>query len=152
MDGRQAGFLSRSTQEQAMQVNPYLFYDGNCEAAFTYYAKVLGGEIEAMVTHEGTPAEAQTPPEWLKKIMHARMTIDGEVLMASDAPPGHFLKPQGFAVSLQIADAADAETKFHALAEGGMVIMPIAQTFWAKRFGLCVDQFGIPWMVNCAPD
>jgi PhnB protein len=132
-----------------MQINPYLFYDGNCEAAFKYYAKVLGGEIEAMMPHEGSPAAEHTPAEWGKKILHAKMTIDGEVLMASDAPPGHFNKPQGFSVSLQIADPAEAEQKFHALAEGGVVNMPIAQTFWAKRFGMCVDQFGIPWMVNC---
>jgi PhnB protein len=132
-----------------MQVNPYLFYDGNCEAAFKYYAKALGGEIEAMMPHEGTPAAEHTPAEWQKKIMHARMTIDGEVLMGSDAPPGHFNKPQGFSVSLQIDDPAEAEKKFHALAEGGVVTMPIAQTFWARRFGMCVDQFGIPWMVNC---
>jgi PhnB protein len=132
-----------------MQVNPYLFYNGNCEAAFNYYAKALGGEILDMMTHEGTPAEAQTPPEWHKKIMHARMTLDGEVLMASDAPPGHFRQPQGFSVSLQIEDPAEAERKFAALSEGGTVTMAIGQTFWAKRFGMCVDQFGIPWMVNC---
>jgi PhnB protein len=132
-----------------MQINPYLFYDGNCEAAFKYYAKVLGGEIEAMLPHEGSPAAEHTPVEWHKKILHAKMTIDGEVLMASDAPPGHFNKPQGFSVSLQIADPTEAEQKFHALAEGGTVTMPISQTFWAKRFGMCVDQFGIPWMVNC---
>jgi PhnB protein len=132
-----------------MQVNPYLFYDGNCEAAFKHYAKVLGGEIEAMMPHEGTPAAGQVPADWQKKIMHAKMTIDGEVLMGSDAPPGNFNKPQGFSVSLQIEDPAEAERKFNALAEGGVVTMPIAQTFWARRFGMCVDQFGIPWMVNC---
>ena len=132
-----------------MQVNPYLFYNGNCEAAFKYYEKVLGAEIEAMLTHEGTPAAEHTPPEWQKKIMHAKMNIDGAVLMASDAPPGHFKQPQGFSVSLQVGDPAEAERKFHALAEGGVVNMPIAQTFWARRFGMCVDQFGIPWMINC---
>jgi PhnB protein len=132
-----------------MQVNPYLFYNGNCEAAFNYYAKVLGGKIEAMLPHEGTPASEHVPAEWQKKIMHAKMTIDGAVLMASDAPPGHFNQPQGFSVSLQIEDPTEAERKFHALAEGGVVRMPIEQTFWAKRFGMCVDQFGIPWMVNC---
>jgi PhnB protein len=132
-----------------MQANPYLFYDGNCEAAFSYYAKALGGEIEAMMTHQGTPASQQVPAEWQNKILHARMKIGDAVLMASDAPPGHFHKPQGFSVSLQIDDPADAERKFQALAEGGVVNMPIAQTFWARRFGMCVDRFGIPWMVNC---
>ena len=132
-----------------MQLNPYLFYNGNCEAAFNYYAKVLGGEIEAMLTHEGTPAAEHVPAEWQKKILHAKMNIGREVLMASDAPPGRFNKPQGFSVSLNIEDPAEAERKFQALAEGGVVTMPIAPTFWAKRFGMCVDQFGIPWMVNC---
>jgi PhnB protein len=132
-----------------MQVNPYLFYNGNCESAFNYYAKVLGGEIEAMLTHEGTPAAEQVPAEWRNKILHAKMNIGGAVLMASDAPPGRFNQPQGFSVSLQIEDPAEAERKFQALAEGGVVRMPIEQTFWAKRFGMCVDQFGIPWMVNC---
>jgi PhnB protein len=136
-------------KECIMQVNPYLFFNGNCEAAFKYYAKVLGGEIEAMMTHEGTPASEHVPAEWQKKIMHAKMTIDGAVLMGSDALPVHFHKPQGFSVSLQIADPDEAERKFHGLAEGGVVNMPIGQTFWARRFGMCVDQFGIPWMVNC---
>jgi PhnB protein len=132
-----------------MQVNPYLFYNGNCEAAFKFYVRVLGGEIEAMLTHEGAPAGMPMPPDWSKKIMHAKISIDGEVIMASDAPPDHFHKPQGFSVSLQIEDPTDAERKFKALSEGGAVTMPFAKTFWAKGFGMCVDQFGIPWMINC---
>jgi PhnB protein len=77
------------------------------------------------------------------------MSINGEALMASDSPPDHFHQPQGFAVSLTVADAAEGERKFKALAEGGTVNMPFSKTFWAKGFGMCVDQFGIPWMVNC---
>ena len=130
-----------------MQVNPYLFYNGNCEAAFKYYEKVLGGRIEAMLTHDSAPADMQTPPEWKKKIMHGKISIDGEVLMASDAPPGHFHQPQGFSVSLQVDDPTDAERKFKALSDGGRVNMAFAKTFFAKGFGMCVDQFGIPWMV-----
>src|SRR5664280_1776854 len=110
-----------------MQVNPYLFYNGNCEAAFKYYEKVLGARIEVMLTHEGAPVEMPTPAEWRKKIMHGRISIDGEVLMASDAPPGHFHQPQGFAVSLTVGDPADAERKFKALSEGGNVNMPFGQ-------------------------
>jgi len=100
-----------------MQVNPYLFYNGNCEAALKFYQKVLGAEIEAMLTYEGGPEEMPTPPEWKKKIMHAKISIDGEVIMASDAYPGHFHQPQGFSVSLQVEDPADAERRFKALAE-----------------------------------
>jgi PhnB protein len=132
-----------------MQVNPYLFYNGNCEAALKFYQKVLGAEIEAMLPYESGGDTMPTPPEWQKKIMHAKILIDGEVIMASDAFPGHFQQPQGFAVSLQVEDPADAERRFKALAEGGSINMPFAKTFFSKGFGMCVDQFGIPWMVNC---
>jgi PhnB protein len=135
-----------------MQVNPYLFYEGNCDAAFKFYEKVLGAKIEMMLTHEAAPESMPTPPEWKNKIMHGRLTIDGQVLMASDAPPGHFNKPQGFAVSLTAANPADAERKFKALSEGGSVNMPFGKTFFSKGFGMCVDQFGMPWMVNCPMD
>jgi PhnB protein len=135
-----------------MQVNPYLFYNGNCEAAFKFYEKTLGGKIEMMLTHEAAPADMPSPPEWQKKIMHGRISIDGAVIMASDAPPGRFNKPQGFRVSLMIDDPADAERRFKALSEGGSIDMPFAKTFFSKGFGMCIDQFGIPWMVNCRPE
>jgi PhnB protein len=132
-----------------MQLNPYLFFNGQCEAAFKFYEQVLGGKIVAMMPHTGTPAEAHVPPEWRHKIMHARLTVGDAVLMGSDAPPDHFEKPQGFSVALQIKDPAEAERIFHALAANGTVSMPLAQTFWAIRFGMLVDRFGIPWMINC---
>jgi len=132
-----------------MQLNPYLFFNGQCEAAFKFYAQVLGGKIDGMLTHAGTPAEQQVPAEWRDKIMHARLIVGDQVLMASDAPPDHYEKPTGFSVSIQIKDKAEAERIFNALAEGGKVQMPFGQTFWAAGFGMCVDRFGIPWMVNC---
>ena len=131
-----------------MQINPYLFYNGNCEAALKFYEKTLGAKIEAMLTYEGGPDEMQIPPDYKKKVMHAKITIDGEVIMASDAPPGHFNPPQGFSVSLQVEDPTDAERRFKALSEGGKVNLPFGKTFFSKGFGMCVDQFGIPWMVN----
>jgi PhnB protein len=130
-------------------LNPYLFYSGNCEAAFKYYEKVLGGKIEMMLRSEEAPESMPASPGWEKKIMHARMTVGGQVLMASDSPPEHFHKPQGFAVSLTVGDPADAEKKFNALCEGGTVTMPFSKTFFSKGFGMAIDQFGIPWMVNC---
>jgi PhnB protein len=132
-----------------MQMNPYLYFDGNCEAAFKFYEKVLGAKIDALMTHEGTPAGEHVPAEWLTKILHARLTIGEQVLMASDAPPGRFEKQAGFSLNLGFTDATEAERIFHALAENGSETMPIAETFWAVRFGMLVDQFGIPWMVNC---
>ena len=132
-----------------MQINPYLFFSGQCEAAFNFYAECLGGKIDAMMTHAGTPAEEHVPAEWRNKIIHARLTVGDGVLMASDAPPDHYEKPQGFSVSIQIKDKAEAERIFNALAENGKITMPFEKTFWAAGFGMCVDRFGIPWMVNC---
>jgi PhnB protein len=132
-----------------MQINPYLFYNGNCEAAFKFYEKVLGARIEMLVRSEEAPASMPPQPGFEKKIMHARMSLDGALLMASDAPPEHFHKPQGFSVSLTVADLVEAEQKFKALCEGGAANMPFGKTFFSKGFGMCVDQFGIPWMVNC---
>jgi PhnB protein len=132
-----------------MQLNSYLYFNGQCEEAFKFYAQVLGGKIDALLPHEGTPAEGHVPKEWHKKIMHARMTIGEQVLMASDAPPGHFHEPQGFSVSIQLNDTAQGKRIFDALAEGGKVTMPFSETFWAAGFGMLKDKFGIPWMVNC---
>jgi PhnB protein len=132
-----------------MQMNNYLFFNGNCEVAFKFYAKCLGGKIDAMMTHEGTPAAGGVPADWAKKILHARLAVGDAVLMASDAPPEHYSKPQGFSININVIDAAEAERLFKALSEGGNVTMPIAETFWAVRFGMFTDKFGIPWMVNC---
>ena len=134
-----------------MQVNPYLTFNGNCEAAFQFYAESLGGKIDAMMPHEGTPAEAHIPADWRKKIIHASMSVGGTVLMGSDTPADRYEKPQGFSVSLQVAKPDEAERAFQALSKDGIVRMPLQQTFFAARFGMLVDRFGVPWMINCAP-
>ena len=132
-----------------MQMNPYLLFDGQCEAAFKFYAKLLGGKIEAMMTHEGTPAACQVPAEWGSKILHARLNLGGQILMGSDAPPDRQQKPQGFSINISVDSPAEAERLFQALEENGAVTMPIGETFWATRFGMLTDRFGIPWMINC---
>ena len=132
-----------------MQFNSYLLFDGNCEEAFKFYERLFGGKIEAMIPHEGSPAAAHVPPEWQKKILHARMTVGDAVLMASDAPPGRFCKPQGFSVNITVNDVTQAERLFNGLAEKAVITMPFGETFWAKRFGMLTDRFGIPWMINC---
>jgi PhnB protein len=132
-----------------MQMNPYLVFNGQCEAAFKFYEKCLGGKIEGMMTHGESPMSQQVPAEWRSKIIHARMTLGGIPLMGSDAPPDHYQQPQGFSVSLTVKDPAEAERVFQDLAQNGKVQMPIQKTFWSIRFGMLVDQFGIPWMVNC---
>lgn len=132
-----------------MRVNPYLVFNGRCEEAFTFYAECLGGKIEAMLPHAGTPAEGHVPAEWREKIMHARLSVGEDVIMGSDAPPGHFEQPKGFSVTIQLTEPAEADRIFQRLSEGATVTMPIQQTFWASRFGMLVDRFGTPWMVNC---
>ena len=132
-----------------MELNPYLTFNGQCEAAFKFYEKVFGGKIEAMMTFGSSPMAEQTPPEWRNKIMHARMTVGDQVLMASDAPPDRHEAMKGIMVTLGIDDPGEAERIFRALSERATIQMPIQKTFWAERFGMLVDKFGTPWMVNC---
>jgi PhnB protein len=132
-----------------MQLNPYLLFNGTCEEAFKFYAKTLDGTIKTMMPFEGSPMEKHAPEEWRKKIMHATLDLDGQVLMGSDARGEHYHKPQGFSVSLSVDKPEEAERIFAALAEGGNVRMALQETFWAARFGMVTDRFGIPWMVNC---
>jgi len=135
-----------------MQVNPYLLFNGQCEEAFNFYARCLGGTIETMMTHGGSPAEGQVSADWRDKILHASLRVGDDVLMASDAPPGHYEQPQGFSVSLQFDNPAEGERVFNALAEDGKIRMPFGETFWAVRFGMLVDRFGIPWIINCGQE
>ena len=132
-----------------MQLNPYLVYNDNCEAALKFYEKALGAKIETLLRNEEAPADMASSPERKKKVMHASISIDGEMLLASDAPPELYREPRGFWVCLTFSDMTDAERKFKALSEGGNVKMPFGKTFFAKGFGMCQDQFGVPWIVNC---
>jgi PhnB protein len=133
-----------------MQVNPYLNFNGQCAEAFKFYERVLDGKIEAMITHGDSPIANEVPSAWHDRIMHARLVVGDQVLMASDSPPEHYEKPQGLYVSLNVKKATDAERIFRALAENGTVKMPFEKTFWAAGgFGMLVDRFGTPWMVNC---
>jgi len=131
-----------------MRIHPYLNFDGDCRAAFELYARTLGGKLEAMQAHGGSPMKDHTPPEWHDKILHARLTVGDAVIMGSDAPPEHHEKPQGVWVSIDVDKRADAERIFKALSEKGQVRMPMQQTFWGL-FGMTIDRFGTPWMVNC---
>lgn len=132
-----------------MQVNPYLNFDGQCAEAFRYYEQVLGGKVEAMMTFKDMPASEQLPAGWEDRVLHAHLSVDGQIILGSDSPPGQYQRPQGLYVSLQIEDAARGERVFNALADGGTVVMPFEETFWAQRYGIVVDRFGTPWMVNC---
>ena len=132
-----------------MDLAPYLVFDGRCEEAFRFYEQNLGGRIVVMTTFGESPMAQHAPPEWHAKILHARLVLGDNVLMGSDAPPGRHEAMQGFSVTLTTEDPAEAERVFLALAEEGTIRMQLQETFWAQRFGMLVDRFGTPWMVNC---
>jgi PhnB protein len=132
-----------------MNLSFHLTFDGQCEAAFAFYERCLGGTIVTMLRYGDSPMAAQAPQEWQDKIVHAKIDIRGNALAGADALPKDYAPPRGFFVLLDVDDSTDAERIFHALSENGTVRMPIQKTFWATRFGVVVDRFGIPWEINC---
>ena len=132
-----------------MELNPYLIFNGDCAEAFKFYEQTLGGKIESLMTFAGSPAAEHVPAEFADKVLHATIKIEGQTIMASDAPPGKYERPTGISVAIGLNDRERGERIFNALAENGTVQMPFEKTFWASGFGMCVDRFGIPWMVNC---
>jgi PhnB protein len=132
-----------------MQLNPYLQFNGDCAAAFRFYEQCLGGTIVMMMKAADSPMAGQMPPDQQDMIMHARLAVGDKLLMGSDAMGGGYAAPAGFNVTLGFDDPGEAERVFAALSDGGSVGMPLQETFWAHRFGMLVDRFGTPWMVNC---
>lgn len=126
-----------------------LAFNGNCDAAFRCYERCLGGTITFRLTWGDSPNAADAPADWGGKIYHATLQIGGAVIMGGDQPPDRYHLPTGFELVLPLADPLVAERVFHELAEGGTVKMPLQETFWANRFGVLVDRFGIPWTINC---
>ena len=132
-----------------MQVSFHLVFGGQCEAAFQFYERALGGKIVSTLTYGNSPTAEQVPPEWRGKIVHASFAVGETVLAGADVLPEKYVRPQGFYVLLGVNDAMDAERIFSALAENGEVHMALQKTFWSARFGVLTDQFGIPWEINC---
>lgn len=133
-----------------MQINAYLNFTGQCEEAFQFYEKLLGGKIDGLFRYTGTPMEGHMPPDWGNKIMHITLSVDHNQIMGADSPPGQGGGPaKRFCMSIGLKDPVEAERIFNGLAEGGSIQMPLEKTFWAAKFGMLVDRFGIPWMINC---
>ena len=132
-----------------MKLNPHLSFNGQCEAAFRFYERILGGKCVTMLTYGDSPMAEQVPLAWRQKICHATLTADDLVLMGADVLPEKYERPTGFAVMLGMDDPKDAERIYNALAENGTVQLPLQKTFWAICFAVLVDQFGIPWEINC---
>jgi PhnB protein len=137
-------------KDRPMLLTPYLGFDGNCAEAFKFYEQTLGGKILMLMTWGDTPMAAQFPPEQHKMVAHARLSVGETLLMGGDKSGdcgGQAM--QGFSVNITLTDAKEADRIFGLLADGGTITMPIAETFWAERFGMVTDRFGTPWMINC---
>jgi PhnB protein len=139
-----------SPKEIPMIVQAYLFFDGRCEEAVGFYRRALGAELTMLMRYKespDTPPPGTVPPGSENKVMHASLRIGDTVVMASD---GRCLgKPsfQGFSLSITVADEAEADQVFAALADGGQLQMPLGKTFFSPRFGMVTDRFGVSWMV-----
>jgi PhnB protein len=131
-----------------MKLNPYLSFDGRCREAFEFYQKTFGGEISFIQTIGESPMASSMPPETHGRVMHVTLQIGEQVLQGADAPFGQYTTPAGFCVAIEFDDVAEGERVFDALAQNGAVQMPFQTTFWAKGFGMLIDQFDTPWIVN----
>jgi len=132
-----------------MKPSTQLTFDGNCEEAFKYYEKTLGAKITSIMRWGESPMKDRVPKEYGNRVIHGTINIAGMDVGGGDAPPQMYRKPQGMMVGLDPQRPEEAERVFAALSDGGLVTMKLEETFWAKRFGMCVDRFGIPWMINC---
>lgn len=133
------------------QLAAYLSYDGNCADAMKFYAKTLGAKVETLITYGEAPMgdDLECPPSHVNRIMHAHLVHEDFSLMAGDVPPGDTYKGiTGAMLALTYDTAAEGKRIFAALADGGTVTMPLAETFWAETFGMVTDRFGTPWGVN----
>jgi len=134
-----------------MKLNTYIHFNGNCEEALGFYEKVLGFKTAMLLRYSESPMASSTPPEMAQKIMHGRIALGDNVIMASDAPPGHFKEQAGFCINISVETPEEADRLYNAFSEKAKIepCMPYGETFWAHRFGMFVDPFGVPWMINC---
>jgi PhnB protein len=141
-----------TTSKPALGVQPYLFFGGRCEEAMEFYRKALGAEVQMQVRFKEAPEPQPGMPECFEeKIMHATLRIGDTILMASDGQCAGEPNFEGFSLSITAAGEAEAERVFAALSEGGLVTMPLEKTFWATKFGMLQDRFGVGWMVSVMP-
>lgn len=130
-----------------MKLYTYLNYGGNCEQAFRFYEKHLGGKIIMMMTHGQNPAPSGVPADWKDAILHARMHLGETELMGADIPPDRFQPMRSAYLSLILGSTEEAERVYALLSDGGEIYMPIQETFFAFRFAMLRDRFGTSWML-----
>ena len=136
-----------STEKCKGTVLPYLFFDGRCEEALEFYRRAIGAEPFCVGRFKDAPDPAMCPPGAENRIMHAELRIGDTTVMVSDGRCTGKPVFAGFSLSLERPTEAEADKTFAALSEGGQVTMPIGKTFFADRFGMLTDKFGVPWMV-----
>jgi PhnB protein len=137
-----------STWDSNILVQPYLFFGGRCEEALEFYRTAIGAEIERLVRFKESPEPQGLPDCFDDKIMHASVRIGKTTLMVSDGQCEGDQNFDGFSLSITVPDAVQAEKIFAALAENGVIVAPLEQTFWAPKFGMLQDRFGVSWMVS----
>ena len=135
----------------AMQVQPYLFFDGRCDEAIEFYRSALGAEVTMLMRFKESPDPGMVAPGTEDKVMHASFRIGETTVLASDGRCQGAPSFQGFALSLTVPNEAEAERLFAALGDGGQVQMPLTKTFFSPRFGMVADRFGVSWMVYVTP-
>jgi PhnB protein len=142
---------SMSTTSEKSSVEPYLFFNGRCEEAIEFYKQALGASVGMLVRFKDSPDPGMRPPGADEKVMHASFSVGATRLMASDGRCQGTAKFEGFSLSLSVADEAEADRAFSALADGGQVLMPLGATFFSPRFGMLTDRFGVSWMIIVQP-
>jgi PhnB protein len=130
-----------------MRLNAYLHFGGNAEEALNFYKNILKGNIFSITRYGESPMPVDE--DWKNKIMHARLEFDDSLLFISDGPKGYSSSHGNISLSLETSNVQHGEDVFNKLAEGGQVVMPMADQFWGARFGMTTDKYGIMWMVNC---
>jgi PhnB protein len=131
-----------------MHISPHLCFDGQCREAMQRYQEILGGTLQTMLTYGETPMASSLESKWHDKIVHATLVLDGVELTGVDLIRGSYQRPQGFFVTLTVAEIARATQIFAALSQAGEIKMPLGKTFWSAGFGVLIDRFGIPWEIN----
>ena len=134
-----------------MQIQPYLFFEGRTEEALEFYKGKLGAKVEFLMRYKDNPDPKYNPPNSGEKVMHSCFRVGDTQVMASDGNCSGKPSFQGFSLTFNAADEADAKRRFSALAEGGQVNLPLSETFFAKSFGMVADRFGLNWMVMAGP-
>ena len=141
--------VSKTVVAASLEISAYLSFKGDCEEAFQFYVDALGAKPGLIFRYGDSPMADVVPEGWDARIMHGSITIGQQRIEGADVPPERYEEPKGFSMSLNVHSAAEAERLFEILSSGGRVVYPIEKTFWSERFGMVIDRFGTPWMINC---